>query len=411
MFNMAALSITSFAKYFSDEPKSLNRGENHYQSGHVLSFCYCDGIIRGSVQASMKSTTYKVTIYLQENEIRSTECECPRGGSKCSHAVALFLHGYHNLSRTDIECQWKKQKASEVVKTVEDLYPPKETKVLKRKTTDEDREWLRNKLKRYGEFTGMLWLLSPEPDKENRLPISTVEEIILSREFVESGLDTNFLLEKLKVSEQQVKSVCEITKEQRECGEWHVVRKGRLTASNFGPVLEAKRVTPSLIKRVLGEYDISRVQAVRWGVVNEKEGIKAFTKLTMKVVKDCGLWLHKSGVLGASPDGLVDDNAIIEVKCPYTHRNSTIEEAVKDPKFCLVKRGAGYCLKQSHHYWHQVQGQLFITGKQICYFVVWTTMQTVVLAIQKDCTWEPNLLSLQEFYTIHMIPALVDGGL
>lgn len=59
---MAALSITSFAKYFSDEPKSLNRGENHYQSGHVLSFCYCDGIIRGSVQASMKSTTYKVTV-------------------------------------------------------------------------------------------------------------------------------------------------------------------------------------------------------------------------------------------------------------------------------------------------------------------------------------------------------------
>ncbi|PFX15069.1 Alkaline nuclease [Stylophora pistillata] len=257
----------------------------------------------------MKSTTYKVTIYLQENEIRSTECECPRGGSKCSHAVALFLHGYHNLSRTDIECQWKKQKASEVVKTVEDLYPPKETKVLKRKTTDEDREWLRNKLKRYGEFTGMLWLLSPEPDKENHI------------------------------------------------------------------------------------------------------SSKAFTKLTMKVVKDCGLWLHKSGVLGASPDGLVDDNAIIEVKCPYTHRNSTIEEAVKDPKFCLVKRDAGYCLKQSHHYWHQVQGQLFITGKQICYFVVWTTMQTVVLAIQKDCTWEPNLLSLQEFYTIHMIPALVDGGL
>ncbi|PFX22554.1 Ubiquitin-like modifier-activating enzyme 6 [Stylophora pistillata] len=68
-----------------------------------------------------KYTPLKQWIYLQENEIRSTECECPRGGSKCSHAVALFLHGYHNLSRTDIECQWKKQKASEVVKTVEDL--------------------------------------------------------------------------------------------------------------------------------------------------------------------------------------------------------------------------------------------------------------------------------------------------
>ena len=81
----------------------------------------------------------------------------------------------------------------------------------------------------------MLWLLSP--DKENLLPISIVEEIILTREFVGSGLDSNFLLEKLNVSDQQVKSVCEITQEQHECGEWHVVRNGRFTASNFGPVL------------------------------------------------------------------------------------------------------------------------------------------------------------------------------
>ena len=35
---------------------------------------------------------------------------------------------------------------------------------------------------------------------------------------------------------------------------WHVLRKGRLTASNLGYIFKAKRVTPSLIKRVLGEY-------------------------------------------------------------------------------------------------------------------------------------------------------------
>lgn len=121
---------------------------------------------------------FSLLIYLQWNEVRSTECKCRCGISKRSHAVVLFLHGSNNLSRTDTECQWKTPKALEMVKTVEDLYPPKETKVLKQTPTDEDREWPQNKLKRYGEFTGILWPLSPKPDKENHLLISTVEEII-----------------------------------------------------------------------------------------------------------------------------------------------------------------------------------------------------------------------------------------
>ena len=40
---------------------------------------------------------------------------------------------------------------------------------------------------------------------------------------------------------------------------------GRLTAINFGSFINANRVTPSLIKRLSGEYDISHVKAVAWG--------------------------------------------------------------------------------------------------------------------------------------------------
>jgi len=39
---------------------------------------------------------------------------------------------------------------------------------------------------------------------------------------------------------------------------------GRLTA-NFSSSFNAYRVTQSLIKRLLGEYDISHVKAVAWG--------------------------------------------------------------------------------------------------------------------------------------------------
>ena len=39
---------------------------------------------------------------------------------------------------------------------------------------------------------------------------------------------------------------------------------GQLTAINFGSFINANRVTPSLIKRLLVEYDISLVKAVAW---------------------------------------------------------------------------------------------------------------------------------------------------
>jgi len=40
---------------------------------------------------------------------------------------------------------------------------------------------------------------------------------------------------------------------------------GRLTAIDFGSSFNANRVTPSLIERLLGEYDISHVKDVAWG--------------------------------------------------------------------------------------------------------------------------------------------------
>ena len=49
-----------------------------------------------------------------------------------------------------------------------------------------------------------------------------------------------------------------------------------------------------------------------------------------------GIWLDPSGVLGASPDGVVDGR-LLEVKCPYSARDMTITQAVNalGRDFCL----------------------------------------------------------------------------
>jgi hypothetical protein len=257
--------------------------------------------------------------------------------------------------------------------------------------------------------------MSPEPEPVQPFPISTMEEIIFSDEFLLiHGIDDqiSFVMEKVKVNDPVIDAVQNLTVGQRNNPLWHLVRKGRLTASNFGCVLNAKRATPSLVKRLLGEYDISRVKAVAWGVSNESEAIKAFTSHTGLRVEETGIWLDANGILGASPDGLIGKNHVLEVKCPFTARILTLDEAMKNKSFFLHKDENGVIhLKQNHVYCHQVQGQMCLTKRNFCYFVVWTTKESIILLIKRDAEWEKNIDVLRDFYFVHIFPKIIEGEL
>ncbi|GFR97011.1 interference hedgehog-like Protein [Elysia marginata] len=212
---------------------------------------------------------------------------------------------------------------------------------------------------------------------------------------------------KLEVTDDAILKIALATKGQQQNKAWMEARKGRLTASNFGFVLSAKRVTPALIQRVLGAKQ-TEVAAMAWGTTHEKDAIHCFTAKTGLNVEETGVWLDKCGFLGASPDGLVGHDCVLEVKCPYSHRDHTIEDCLKDPKFYLTKSDtSGLSIKTSHNYWHQVQGQIHLTGRVFCFFVVWTKRDLCILKIQKDNTWAANLNILRQFYKKHMFPQLV----
>ena len=107
-----------------------------------------------------------------------------------------------------MECTWKRHSKTDVVKSVGELYPPpKVYDPLKRNVTAEDRSWLYKELRKYGQFTGMAWILSPEPESEMHLPIRLVEQLILSPEFLQQQLKTDYLLEKLKITQDQQEAI------------------------------------------------------------------------------------------------------------------------------------------------------------------------------------------------------------
>lgn len=191
-----------------------------------------------------------------------------------------------------------------------------------------------------------------------------------------------FLMKNVRVGQDLMRESSALPTGQRNNSTRHLGCKGRLTASNFGAVRKAKRVTQALTKRLLREYDLSRVHAITWGVNNEEIAIKAFIALTGLVPVQTEVWLPKSGVLGASPDGLVGDDSVLEWKCPYTHGNETSLEAVKHKDLCLGSKYGQYALKTSHAYWDHVQCQMFLAKTKYCYFTVWTTKDAVICNIK-----------------------------
>ena len=72
-------------------------------------------------------------------------------------------------------------------------------------------------------------------------------------------------------------------------------------------------------------------------------------------------------VLGASPYGLVGQDKIVEVKCPYRLQSKGVIEQLSDSKFFVGFDDEGNCClnlstSDGLKYYHQVQGNMALTG-------------------------------------------------
>jgi len=112
----------------------------------------------------------------------------------------------------------------------------------------------------------------------------------------------------------------------------------------------------------------------RYGIENESIARNAVQENLRITIKPAGLFIHKTlHYLAASPDGLINEDSILEIKCPSSIKEYTPQEAVALKKLkCMTDCEGKLVLKKSDNYYFQVQGQLNIAEKKYCYFVVWT---------------------------------------
>ena len=87
--------------------------------------------------------------------------------------------------------------------------------------------------------------------------------------------------------------------------------------------------------------------------------------------------------LGASLDDIIGDDAIVEVTCPYAGRDLPISPGSKF-KFLEFDNGENICLKKSSVNYYEIQGQLSLSNRKFCYFVVFTFKDVFIQKIDMD---------------------------
>ena len=170
--------------------------------------------------------------------------------------------------------------------------------------------------------------------------------------------------------------------------EWFAARLGIPTASDFADVLSSgkgggdSKTRRTYMLKLLGELmtgepagNFTNVHLQR-GKEMEDEARQAYVTATGNVVQRVGF--IRRGDVGCSPDGLIGEYGVLEIKTKLPHLQ--LEVLLKDEV-------------PSEHV-AQIQGQLFVTGRKWVDFVsYWPHLPVLVKRVERD---EPYIEKLQE---------------
>ncbi len=174
--------------------------------------------------------------------------------------------------------------------------------------------------------------------------------------------------------------------------EWFKARLGKVTASRVADILAKIKSGESasrrnykiqlVSERLTGERQETYInQAMQDGIDREQFARDRYVQ-QFGEVEEVGFVKHPTLEAGASPDGMVGDDGILEIKCPMgsTHTETLMTQDIPSK------------------YVPQVQFQLLVTGRKWCDFVSYNPMfpehlQVFVKRIEADPVYQKELES------------------
>tara|TARA_R110000868_G_scaffold80990_2_gene229627 strand:+ start:671 stop:1552 length:882 start_codon:yes stop_codon:yes gene_type:complete len=165
-------------------------------------------------------------------------------------------------------------------------------------------------------------------------------------------------------------------------------RKGRITGSVVGAILgvnkykSADDVMRDMVRAYHGApREFEGNVATEYGSFNEDGAIFDFVmECGFDVIQNERFFIHPEyDWLGATPDGIVGDDAVIEVKCPFGKRDATSADNFLG-------------ISGLPHYYAQMQIEMACTGRSKCYFYQWATKANQIEIVRFDKNWFDDAL-------------------
>lgn len=143
----------------------------------------------------------------------------------------------------------------------------------------------------------------------------------------------------LFVTQEQKSQIEEETRDQADCESWHKHRKPRITSSKCKrPFIKPTTSPTKAIEEIMCLNPAISTSFMKDGQLSECGIIEKYSEIKGVKVSRCGLFIsEKYPFLGASPDGLVDSDGLVEAKKIHPKENETLNQALLRLRICKEK--------------------------------------------------------------------------
>ncbi len=176
--------------------------------------------------------------------------------------------------------------------------------------------------------------------------------------------------------------------------EWFSARCGIPTASGFDKIVTSTGAQSKQRTKYMWQLAGERIckiaeesyqnAAMLRGIETEAEAKNFYEFTTGETVQPVGFCLSDCGTFGASPDGLVGEDGIIEIKCP------------------MLATCVGYLLDGTlpTEYYQQTQGQLLVTGRKWSDFIsYYPGIRPLLIRVNRDEEFISKLAAELKLFT------------
>lgn len=169
---------------------------------------------------------------------------------------------------------------------------------------------------------------------------------------------------------------CKFHNVEQNSEEWFSLRMGRFTASTFKSLFAAKStaeyqkaINKVVFEKLTNEAPESfKNEYMERGSELEPIAIEQYELNTFNDTTNGGFF-SIGDYIGASPDRLIDDDGMVEAKCPAYNTMITY----------LLKKELPY------EYKYQVHGQLYVTGRKWCDFIAYhPKLKMLIIRVERD---------------------------